>query len=106
MKTEMFDELLESTKEALEHAEGKRSLRTTRLPLPPQPMHATDVKRVRNSLNASQAVLARYLNVSPKSVQAWEANRRQPTGPALVLLRLVGTRPDVIETLLEECHAK
>ncbi|MBA3559364.1 MAG: hypothetical protein H0W30_12275 [Gemmatimonadaceae bacterium] len=43
---------------------------------------------MRKRLNASQAVFARYLNVSTKLVQAWESNRRHPDGPALILLRL------------------
>jgi hypothetical protein len=40
MKKETFGELLGSMKEALEHAEGKRNLRTTTLPLPPAPLTA------------------------------------------------------------------
>jgi putative transcriptional regulator len=88
MKSELFAELMASMTEALDHANGKRELRSTVLPAPPEPMTAAQVQRVRKRLNASQAVFARYLNVSTKLVQAWEANRRQPDGPALVLLRL------------------
>ena len=80
MKNEMFTELLGSAHEALEHAQGKRSLRTTTLPLPPKPLNGRAVKRLRATLHASQAVFARYLNVSTKLVQAWEANRRTPRG--------------------------
>src|SRR5262245_37587214 len=97
----MFDELMESAHEALEHAQGKRSLRTTSLPLPPKPISAVAVKRVRTSLQWSQTVFARYLNVSTKLVQAWEADRRHPDGPALVLLRIVASKPDVLESLLQ-----
>ena len=70
MKTETFGELLGSMKEALEHAEGKRNLRTTTMPLPPAPLDGRAVKRARAALHASQAVFARYLNVSTKLVQA------------------------------------
>ena len=82
MKTEMFTELLGSAHEALAHAQGKRSLRTTTLPLPPKSLNGRAVKRVRAPLHASQAVFARYLHVSTKLVQAWDANRRTPEGPA------------------------
>ena len=99
MKTEMFTELLGSAHEALAHAQGKRSLRTTTLPLPPKSLNGRAVKRVRASLHASQAVFARYLNVSTKLVQAWEANRRTPEGPALVLLHIAARQPDVIENV-------
>ena len=93
MKDETFTELLGSAHEALEHAQGKRNLRTTTLPLPPKPLNGRAVKRVRASLHASQAVFARYLNVSTKLVQAWEANRRTPDGPALVLLHIAARQP-------------
>ena len=99
MKDETFTELLGSANEALEHAQGKRSLRTTTLPLPPKSLNGRAVKRVRASLHASQAVFARYLNVSTKLVQAWETNRRTPEGPALVLLHIAARQPDVIENV-------
>jgi putative transcriptional regulator len=99
MKDETFTELLASANEALEHAQGKRNLRTTTLPLPPRPLNGRAVKRVRATLHASQAVFARYLNVSTKLVQAWEANRRKPDGPALVLLHIAAQQPHMIETI-------
>ena len=99
MKKETFGELLGSMKEALEHAEGKRSLRTTTLPLPPAPLNGRAVKRVRAALHASQAVFARYLNVSTKLVQAWEADRRVPEGPALVLLHIAAEQPWLVEAI-------
>ena len=99
MKDDTFTELLSSAHEALDHAHGKRSLRTTTLPLPPKSLNGRAVKRVRASLHASQAVFARYLNVSTKLVQAWEADRRTPEGPALVLLHIAARQPDVIENV-------
>src|SRR5471030_2506880 len=99
MKKEMFTDLLGSAHEALAHAQGKRSLRTTTLPLPPKPFNARAVKRVRASLRASQAVFARFLNVSTKLVQAWEANRRTPDGPALLLLHIAASQPHAIQNV-------
>lgn len=94
MKEELFAELMESVTQALDHAKGRRELRTTILPAPPAPMSAAAVRRVRKRLNASQSVFARYLNVSTKLVQAWEAARRHPDGPALILLRLGDRDPE------------
>lgn len=96
MDDKLFRELLGSAKEALAHAEGRLDLRTTVLPPPPEPMSAEDVKDLRDRLNLSQAVLAHCLNVSPKLVQAWEAGRRTPDGPALLLLRLAEQRPELV----------
>ncbi len=97
MERDDFEELMASAREALEHAHGMRSLRTTRLPRPPRRMGPAAVRRVRDRLRASQAVFARYLNVSTKLVQAWEAGRRQPEGPALVLLHLADAHPEILE---------
>jgi putative transcriptional regulator len=104
MKTETFGELLGSMKEALEHAEGKRNLRTTTIPLPPAPLDGRAVKRARAALHASQAVFARYLNVSTKLVQAWEAGRRVPDGPALVLLHIAADQPELIEVIRHQAQ--
>jgi putative transcriptional regulator len=101
MKAEMFAELLESVKQALEYEQGKRTLKTTVITRIATPMAARDVRRVRETLQASQAVFANYLNVSPKLVQAWEGNRRQPTGPALVLLRLIEKEPALVDTIFQ-----
>lgn len=100
MKQEMFAELMESMTEALDHAKGRRELRTTILPPPPAPMTAAQVRKVRKRLNASQAVFAHYLNVSTKLVQAWEANRRHPDGPALILLRLGDRDPVALAAMV------
>lgn len=104
MKKSTFEDLLASMNEALEHAEGKRNLRTTTLPLPPAPLSGRAVKHVRATLHASQAVFARYLNVSTKLVQAWEAGRRVPDGPALVLLHIAAAQPGLIEAIRRDTH--
>lgn len=96
MEKALFDELMESMGEALDHARGKRELRTTVLPAEPVAMSASDIKALRARLNASQAVFARYLNVSTQLVQAWEANRRRPDGAALRLLEIGSREPRVV----------
>jgi putative transcriptional regulator len=98
MKNELFAELMESAEEALSHAKGKRELRTTVLPVPPAPMRAVEVKQLRASVRASQAVFAHYLNVSTKLVQAWESQRRRPEGAALKLLRVAQSNPSLVFT--------
>jgi putative transcriptional regulator len=102
MKRDTFAELVGSMREALEHAQGKRSLRTTTLPRPPASFSRRAVRQVRIRLRASQTVFASYLNVSTKLVQAWEAGRRRPDGPALVLLHIAANQPGVIEAIRQE----
>ena len=99
MKRDTFAELVGSMSEALEHAQGKRSLRTSTLPRPPASFSRRAVRQVRTRLRASQTVFASYLNVSTKLVQAWEAGRRRPEGPALVLLHIAASQPGIIEAI-------
>jgi DNA-binding transcriptional regulator YiaG len=63
MKPQLFAELLASANEALAHARGKRSLKSTTLARIADPMDAKEVLAVREALQASQAVFAHYLNV-------------------------------------------
>lgn len=95
MNKELFDRLIESANQALEHAEGKRELRTTTLPRPPQKLSSAEVAALREKMRFSQAVFAHYLNVSVKTVQAWEQGR-QPTGAALKLLTIAKKNPKVL----------
>lgn len=96
MKKALYAELLQAAGEALDHARGKRELRTTVLPEPPVALSADDIRAMRRRLNASQAVFARFLNVSTQLVQAWEANRRQPEGAALRLLDIGRRQPGIV----------
>lgn len=48
-----------------------------------------DVKALRESNHISQAVLARYLNLSPISIQRWEQGKSVPSGSSVVLLNLI-----------------
>lgn len=52
----------------------------------------TQIKRIRESNKASQAVFAAYLNTSVSTAQKWERGEKKPNGPSLKLLNLVETR--------------
>jgi putative transcriptional regulator len=86
-----FDTLKEGLEEAIEYEKGKKTLRSRLVELPPPPKiyGAKAIKRIRNKLNCSQAVFARILNISIKTVQAWEAGERSPNHAALRLLELI-----------------
>ena len=99
MKSELFDELKESLGEMVEHARGKRELRTTALPCAPKKLSGREIAELRHRLRFSQAVFARYLNVSIKSVQAWEQGKREPDGAALKLLEIAEENPKAIFNL-------
>src|SRR2546428_2657235 len=94
---EEFAELKESLQQAIEHARGERhDLRTTVLPAPPKPMKKSEIVKLRQQLNLSQVLFARLLNVSVKTVQAWEQGAREPSDAALKLLTIVKKHPEIL----------
>jgi putative transcriptional regulator len=97
MGDDLFGELKKSLVQALEHARGERAdLSTTVLPAPPRPMSKSEIVRLRQQLNCSQAVFARLLNVSVKTVQAWEQGLREPGDAALKLLNIAQKHPEAL----------
>jgi len=48
-----------------------------------------EIRELRVRENASQAVFARYLNVTPGLVSQWERGEKRPRGASLKLLTLV-----------------
>ncbi|MDQ0423345.1 putative transcriptional regulator [Peteryoungia aggregata LMG 23059] len=55
----------------------------------PDPMSPDAIKALRERNHVSQPVFARYLNISPSTVQKWENGSKRPSGPALKLLAIL-----------------
>lgn len=89
-------DLIGGMKEALSHARGQLTMKTTKVPKPARAMSPAAIARLRRSLKASTPVFAAYLNVTPDTVRSWEKNRRQPSGPALRLLQIAEKRPEIL----------
>ena len=81
--------------EAAQCAKGELNLRTVQIPDPPPEIPAKEVSSLRAKVGMSQAVFARVLNVSTKTVQSWEQGERKPSHAALRMLQVFGERPDV-----------
>lgn len=56
---------------------------------PVKDMTPEEIRALRLRENASQAVFARYLNVTTGLVSQWERGEKQPRGASLKLLTLV-----------------
>jgi putative transcriptional regulator len=54
-----------------------------------RPMSAADIQALRARERVSQAVLARYLNVTTGLISQWERGEKRPAGASLKLLNLV-----------------
>ena len=95
----MGELLIEAMQEALDHAEGKIELRTTRLRIDPvrDTISAEEIKSVRSSLKMSQGVFASVMGVSKKTVESWETGRYNPDGAARRLLSVMQKDPSFPE---------
>ena len=93
-KVKMFKELRSSLEDAIAFEKGQSvDLRTTEFPLPPPSLRPKDIQEIRISLNASQVIFARYLNVSKSTVRSWEQGTRRPQGADLKLLAIARKNP-------------
>jgi putative transcriptional regulator len=99
----LFDRLKKELEEGIAHERGERTLRVSEVavPDPPQPYSAEDVCRIRASLKMSQAVFARLLQVSSKTIQCWEQGTRQPQPSSARLLQFI-EHPDLLSMLTHE----
>ncbi|MBI4189757.1 MAG: helix-turn-helix domain-containing protein [Betaproteobacteria bacterium] len=77
MDKQHFDQLVKSVREMKRHMAGKgvRGVRITELPPP-------DVRTVREAAKISQSQFAKLIGVNLRTLQNWEQQRTQPTGPA------------------------
>jgi putative transcriptional regulator len=92
-----FAKLASGLDDALAFHRGTRQLTVRDVDLaPPPPMGAREVVSIRTRLRVSQAAFARILNVSPRTVQAWEASARRPSDAALKLLSIARRNPEVL----------
>lgn len=97
----VYEGIMQGLNEALQHAEGKLECRTTKLAkqdIMPVPEYRPDeIKEIRVALGMTQVLFAGFMGVSPKTVEAWEAGRNRPDGPARRILSMVQTDPKLPE---------
>ena len=94
----VYDGIMQGLGEALEHTQGKRTLRATTIRL--EPLKTYDgkaIRQIRHDLEMSQSIFACMMGVSPKTVEAWESGRNTPDGPARRLLSMIETDPKTPE---------
>jgi putative transcriptional regulator len=85
-------ELIESMKQAADHARG-RSMRVTTVEVP-------DVKAIRRGLRMSQHRFAAAYRIPLPTLKNWEQGRRHPDAPAAAYLLAIKRRPkEVMEAV-------
>jgi putative transcriptional regulator len=90
MKDEIFQELLESIREA------GSILREEREPSRVFVIEELDIKAIRKRYNMSQEKFANLLGVSKRTLEGWEQGRRKPKGPARRLLQVAAKHPEAV----------
>jgi len=94
----VYEGIMKGLSEALEHAEGKLELRSNEGDIiPPKDYAPDEIKLIRTELGMTQVRFASVFGVSPKTVEAWEAGRNTPEGPARRLLAMVQSDPQLPE---------
>lgn len=96
MEKTLFNDLMQSLKEAKAISKGKAK------PSRRFVVEASDVKIAREKIGLSQSEFAQLMRVSVKTLQNWEQSRRNPTGPAAALLKVVIAAPKAV---LKSLHA-
>jgi putative transcriptional regulator len=96
-RVKIFNQPKEALEDVRDYRLGKRTdLRVSGLPAPPKRIAPAEIRRIRQSLNASQTVFAVYLNVSPSAVRSWEQGTRRPQHAALKLLAIAKRNPQAL----------
>ncbi len=93
MQDAMFNELLSSTKEAKSIMDGEKHPSRVFIKNP-------NPKSIREKLSLTQEQFANLMNISIYTLRNWEQGRREPEGPAKVLLNVVNYHPEVLRELV------
>jgi putative transcriptional regulator len=91
-------EIIEALQNAVAYAKGDATKgRAHRILVPPR----IDVKQVRRKLGLSQSDFAETFGINAATLRNWEQGRRQPEGPARVLLAIIDREPAAVQRVLQ-----
>ena len=85
---EISNSIISGLSESLSYVRGKSTVYRARVVnIPPVPeFKGNEIKEIRGLIRLTQKLFAQTLGVSVKTVEAWEANRNIPDGPAQRML--------------------
>jgi len=90
-----YESVMQGLNEALDHARGEPGAQVHEIEVP-----SVDVAAIRARTGLSQGAFARSIGVGKGTLLNWEQGRRQPTGPAQVLLAMIAKKPSLVSELL------
>lgn len=92
----LFERLKKGLEEGVAHAQGSLTLRTVEIPDEPPEIDAKTLTALRTQAAMSQAIFAKLLNVSTKTLQSWEQGLRQPSDASRRLIQIFSEEPGMI----------
>jgi putative transcriptional regulator len=92
----LFERLKAGLEEGIAHARGELTLKTVDVPDPPPEIDAKTLMALRTEAAMSQAVFAKVLYVSPKTVQSWEQGDRVPSMASRRLIQIFAEEPGMV----------
>ena len=90
MNNKLFQELMDSVKQ------GGAIIRGDAKPSRVFNFENPDVKAIREKYGLSQTKFAQLLGISASTLRNWEQGRRNPEGPARILLSVAAKHPEAI----------
>jgi putative transcriptional regulator len=95
----VYNSIINGLNEAIEYEKGEvKNITVNRVRIASLPhFHGSEIKAIREKHRLSQQVFAEALGVSKKTVEAWEADRNVPEGPAQRMLELIDKDENLFE---------
>ncbi len=91
----IFDDIKLGLEQAIEYEKGNLKAKKTTITIAPvDAFTAQEIKEIRNNTGLTQLLFAKYMGVSVKTVESWEAGRNHPEGAACRLLSLTRKDPE------------
>ena len=90
----IFDDIKTGLGQAIEYEKGNLKAKTTILTVEPiENFRPEEIRSIRMETGLTQILFAKYMGVSVKTVEAWEAGRNHPEGAACRLLSMTRNDP-------------
>lgn len=87
--------ILLSLQEVLDDVKGLKTLKSREISI-----DNIDVVAIRKKLHVTQAEFSKLFGFSLRTLQQWEQGRRQPHGPAKLLLKVIDHAPNTVNEAL------
>ena len=86
----LYEDLMNGLNEILDAQTTGKKLKSRTITIPEVRRYTNkEIKAIRNRSGMTQSLMASYMGVSKKTVEAWESGKNHPTGPACRLLAIL-----------------